>query len=391
MHTESNFSKCHCGADLDVQKTQTRKSILLDVGKLFIKETVKYCPDCGEVFGSEDISKRVPDYCNFGFEVIELVGRKLFVERLTEPEIVEVLKERNVEICLREVAFLGRKFILYLAQAHKDKESEIKNLIHLNGGYFVHLDGTCDGASPHVFCALEEFLKLVLLSRKIPTESAEAIIPILKELKASYGTPLGIVCDMSKAIAKAIKEVFPGVPVHICHFHYLRDCGKDLFKDDHDLLMSLMRDFSVKTTLSKLARELRHLIKDYPNLSQYHDCGMDKIFNNQLPEEVLAHLLIEWIQDYTSDLSGYGFPFDRSNLALVKRMKGAYDYIKNLPIKAENRLSRIKDYLEEVLTPNFLTLIGKLEKKHGILTGCEQSCVSLHRMGKKGLTTMVKK
>jgi hypothetical protein len=287
----------------------------------------------------------------------------LFIERLTESEVVDALKERNVKICRREVAFLAKKFILYLAAAHKDKESEIKNLIHLNGGYFAHLDGTCDGASPHVFCAMEELLKLVLLSRKIPSESAEAIIPILKELKASYGTPLGIICDMSKAIRKAIKQVFPGIPIFICHFHYLRDIGKDLFKNDHDLLVATMRDSSVKTTLSKLARDLRHLIKDYPSLSRHLEGDIEKIFNKSLPEEVLAHLLIEWIQDYPSDMHGYGFPFDRANLALAERMKEAYDYLKDLTLKPKDRLSKIKDYLEEVLSTDFLSLIEKLGKK----------------------------
>jgi hypothetical protein len=189
------------------------------------------------------------------------------------------------------------------------------------------------------------------------------IIPILKELKASYGTPLGIICDMSKAIRKAIKKVFPGVPIFICHFHYLRDIGKDLFKNDHDLLVATMRDFSVKTTLSKLARDLRHLMKDYPSLSQHLEADVEKIFNKSLPEEVLAHLLIEWIQDYPSDLHGYGFPFDRANLALAKRMKEAYEYLRDLNLKPEDRLSRIKDYLEEVLSTDFLSLIEKLEKK----------------------------
>lgn len=346
-----------------MQKTQNRELILLDVGKVLLKETVKYCADCHCVFGSEKISECVPDYCNFGFEIIEFVGTKFFVEHLTESEVVDALKERNVKICRREIAFLAKKFILYLAEAHKDKESEIKNLIHLNGGYFAHLDGTCDGASPHVFCALEELLKLVLLSRKIPSESAEAIIPILKELKSSYGTPLGIICDMSKAIAKAIKKVFPGIPVFICHFHYLRDCGKDLFKNDHELLMVTMRDFSVKKTLSKLARDLRHLIRDYPSLSQHLDGDINEIFSKQLPEEVLAHLLIEWIQNYTSGLCGYGFPFDRANIALAKRMIEAYEYLRKFNLKPEDRLSKIKDYLEEVLTTDFLDLVEKLEKK----------------------------
>lgn len=236
-------------------------------------------------------------------------------------------------------------------------------MIHLNGGYFVHLDGTCDGASPHMFCALEELLKLVLLARKIPSESAESIIPILEELKAVYGIPIGIICDMSKAIYKAIKIVFPEVPIFICHFHYLRDIGKDLFKNDHDLLVATMRDFSVKTTLSKLSRDLRHLIKDYSSLSAHLESNIEMIFTKPLPEEVLAHLLIEWIQDYTCDLHGYGFPFDRANLALAKRMKEACEYLTHLVLKPEDRLSRIKDYLEEVLTADFLRLIENMEKK----------------------------
>ncbi len=346
-----------------MQKTQSRNIVLLDVGKIHLRETVKYCPTCKSSFGSEQISGRVPNYCNFGFDIIEFVGRQLFVERFTEDEVVDALKERNVKICRREVAFLGKKFILYLAQAHRDKEAEIKKLIHLNGGYFVHLDGTCDGASPHMFCALEELLRLVLLSRKIPTESAEAIIPILEELKAAYGTPLGIICDMSKAIYKAIQSVFPGIPVFLCHFHYLRDIGKDLFKNDHDLLAVTMRDFSVKTTLSKLTRDLRHLIKNYPIFSQHLEGDLEEIFTKALPEEVLAHLLIEWIQDYTRELHGYGFPFDRANLALAKRMTEAYEYLKTLNLKPEDRLSRIKDYLEKVLTIDFLNLVVKLEKK----------------------------
>ena len=55
----------------------------------------------------------------------------------------------------------------------------------------------------------------------------------------------------------------------LCHFHFLRDLGKDLLKKDHSLLVSILRDFGVKTTLSKFARELRGLIQNYTSLSQH--------------------------------------------------------------------------------------------------------------------------
>ena len=315
-----------------MQKTQTKDVVLLDFGELAFNETVKFCPDCGSVFGSEKLRSLVPEYSNIGFDVMEFVGNKLFIEHYTEDKILEALKERNVEISPREISFLGKKFILYLAQAHKNKETEIKGLIQKNGGYIAHLDGTCDGASPHFFCAIEEQLKLVLLSRKIPSESADAIIPILWELEEAYGRPLGIVCDMSKAIISAIKTVFPGIRIFICHFHYLRDLGKDLFKNDHDALASILRDYEVKTTLSKFARELRDFIRDYPTLSRYLESNVDELFSQQLPEEVLAHLLIEWIQNYSRDLGGYGFPFDRAHLALVKRMEIAHEHLQKLSL-----------------------------------------------------------
>jgi hypothetical protein len=360
---EEDITHCPCGGCLKVQKTQTRDVTLLDFGNLTFNEKVKYCPDCYRVFGSQKLRMLVPEYSNFGYDVIEFIGRKLFTDHLTESDVLQALKERNVEISPSEIAFLGKKFILYLAQAHKDKESAIKGLIQRNGGYIIHLDGTCDGASPHFFCAFEELLKLVLLSRKIPSEAADAIVPILEELKACYGTPLGIVCDMSKAILAAIKRVFPGVPVFICHFHYLRDLGKDLLKNDYDLLVSTMRDYDVKTTLSKLARDLRVLVRNYSSLSQYLEPCIDNIFSQKLPEEVLAHLLVEWIQDYSKDSAGYGYPFDRSHLAQVTRMEEAYEYLKKLTLKPEDRLTRIKDFLEEVLTPDFQECIRKVKKK----------------------------
>jgi hypothetical protein len=336
---------------------------LLDFGRLSFNETVKYCPGCGKTFESQELRELVPEYSNFGYDVIEFVGQKLFTDHRTESEVLQALKERNVKISPSEIAFLGKKFILYLAQAHKDREPLIKELIQKDGGYFIHLDGTCDGSSPHLFCALEEALKLVLLSRKIPSEATDEIVPILEELKACYGAPLGIVCDMSKAILAAINRVFPGIPIFICHFHFLRDLGKDLLKDDYEILISEMRHFKVKSTLSRLSRNLRDLVQSYPSLSQHLESCVEDIFSQKLPEEVLAHLLVEWIQNYSKDLDGYGYPFDRSHLAQVKRMQEAYEYLKKLILKPEDRLMRVKDFLEEILTVDLQDCIEKVKKK----------------------------
>ena len=86
--------------------------------------------------------------------------------------------------------------------------------------------------------------------------------------------------------------------------------------------------------------------------------------NQDLPEEVLAHLLIEWIQNYKSDLAGYGFPFDQAHLAQVKRMEMAYGYLQKLTLKPSDRLTKIKDYLEDVVSnPELQKCLNDSKKK----------------------------
>ena len=350
LFTETNLKICpECSRALNIQKTKSRKGIFLDFGEVWFKQKFKYCVHCECVFNSEELSSLVPEYANFGFDIIEFIGRELFVKNQTESTIVELLKTKNVAISPNEVSYLGKKFILYLAQAHREKEPEIKHLINLRGGYFIHLDSTCDGDSPHLFCAIEELLRLVLVARKIPSESCESIVPILEELKKAYGNPVGIICDMSKGILAAIQEIFPEVRVFICHFHWLRDIGKDLLKEDDSFLGSVLRDFEVKATLSKFSREFRTLIKNTSSLSEYLAIDIEDFFKQKLPEEVIAHLLIEWIQDYTDGLDGYGFPFDRANVSLVERMIQVHEHLQKLNMQEGGRLKKIQEFLQGVL------------------------------------------
>jgi hypothetical protein len=96
--TETSLCQCNCGESLKVQKTQMRSVVLLDFGEILFKETIKYCSVCKSIFGSERLSDLVPDYANFSFEIIEFVGRMLFVVHYGEQKVLEVLVKRNVVI-----------------------------------------------------------------------------------------------------------------------------------------------------------------------------------------------------------------------------------------------------------------------------------------------------
>jgi hypothetical protein len=60
-------------------------------------------------------------------------------------------------------------------------------------------------------------------------------------LSQTYGEPIAMVHDMGAVILKAVKEVFPKIPDYICHFHFLKDIGKDLFGHDPSRLAVLRK------------------------------------------------------------------------------------------------------------------------------------------------------
>ena len=106
----------------------------------------------------------------------------------------------------------------------------------LNGGYVLHLDGTCEGGSPHLISAIDGITEIVLENVKVPSENAADLIPFLEKIKKAYGMPVAVVSDMAKAILAAVKKVFKKVPHLLCHYHFLRDLGKDLFGEENDAM-----------------------------------------------------------------------------------------------------------------------------------------------------------
>jgi hypothetical protein len=140
------------------------------------------------------------------------VGEALFLRCRNGREIQCELAEKNINISLREVDHLGQRFIVYLALAHEKSQAKLKQFMDARGGYILHLDGTCEGNSPHLMTSMDSLSKIVLNNIKIPTENAHQLIPFLHQIKQSYGNPIALVHDMGVAILNAVKEVFPGIP-----------------------------------------------------------------------------------------------------------------------------------------------------------------------------------
>ncbi len=103
----------------------------MDIGRFVARETVLKCRRCGSIYTSRELQNLIPLWCNFGYDVLVHVGRSLFIECRNEKEIQREFKNRNnnITISQSEIAYLAKKFIVYLALAHRESSPRIKKAI----------------------------------------------------------------------------------------------------------------------------------------------------------------------------------------------------------------------------------------------------------------------
>lgn len=319
---------------MQVQKTRRKTVATLDIGKFVSKETVLTCPECGKKYTSTELRGIVPPRCTFGYDVLVYVGKALFLYCRSDQEIIHELWSKNIDISRSEIAYLAKKFVIYLALAHRSSCKMIKETLGIHGGYILHLDATCEGESPHLMSGLDGISEIVLDNVKLPSESAEKIIPFLQRIKEDYGDPQALVHDMGKGIMGAVEQVFPGKPDFICHYHFLRDIGKDLFGKENDIVRKHLKNHGIQGLLRKKAMQLKKIIDQYPGLDGSLVNGLE---NGKIEEWAVektpvvgAYSLIIWALAGKEQGNGYGFPFDRPYLIFYQRLQTLYEECEKL-------------------------------------------------------------
>jgi hypothetical protein len=334
LYFRSAHTVCSCGKRLTVKKTYRRSVASLAIGEFQAHITVLTCPCCDATYESEELRALVAPNSKFAFDVMVDVGQALFLHCRTGRVIQRELGNRNINISLREIDYLGRRFIVYLALAHEQSQEQLKAFMNSRGGYILHLDGTCEGDSPHLITSIDELSRIVLGNIKLPSENAAQLIPFLTSIKQAYGKPVALVHDMGSAILNAVKAVFPGVPDYICHFHFLKDIGKDLFGHDYSTIRRHLQAHGLRSHLRKAATGLKKAINAEPDS---RDCLDNYLQNNPLhgPQTpltpvVVAYLIITWILEAKRESHGFGFPFDRPHFDLYRRLQEAYPELREV-------------------------------------------------------------
>lgn len=312
-------------------KTREKTVVTLAIGAFSAKETILINPSDDMIYQNRELSSLTPYRCTFGYDVLVFVGYNLFLHNCSEQQIIEQLANKNVLISQREIGFLGKKFIAYLAIAHQQSRQRLKQFMSLKGGYILHLDGTCEGDSPHIFTGMDGIAELVLDTIKLPSEKADRIIPFFKKMKAQYGDPIALVHDMGKGILSAVSAVFPDIPDFICHFHFLRDIGKDLYETEYAKIRTRLKKHKIRGLLRTKAKSLEVLIGDDMqtalNLLEGISTGAIDQPSSGKMSAIMSYVMIHWTLDTTEQLEGYGFPFDCPHVVFYQRLKILYGLV----------------------------------------------------------------
>lgn len=330
-----------------MQKTRARTVSTLQVGRFRAREVFLFCEPCGYTVRSEELGMLVPPGANFGYDVMAYAGQALFLRHRNETEVVAELAQRNIQISLREVSLLGMKFIVYLAIAHQRRAPAMAFDMQTRGGYICHLDATCEGGAPFLMSSIDSLSNIVLGNVKLPAEDEAHIVPFLERLKQTFGIPLALVHDMGKGILAAVATVFLGVPDFICHFHFLRDIGKDYMGVEYDTIRKRLSQHRISATLRYRAKQLKREMDANPSMSHALQGGLKTA---SIPAEAVAlapvvgaYTLIQWALNAKTEGDGYGFPFDHPHLDFAQRLQRLntqIEQIKDIHLRGQWRDNR---------------------------------------------------
>ena len=371
----------------------------MHIGEFIAEETLLHCACCDSetVYASEELLRLTPFRCKFGYDVLIYVGQALFVRHRNNQEIIDELISKNIRISSSEISYLGKKFIVYLSIAHQQCAHKIRESMQSRGGYILHLDATYENKSPMLMTGLDSITEIVLNNIKLSSENADQIIPFLRQIKKMFGCPLALVHDMGAGILKAVKEVFPNLLDFICHFHFLRDIGKDLFGEEYNAIRKCLKKHKITSQLHYQAGTLKRIINDNPRLIDELHSGIE---NKQLPDSastlapvISAYSLIIWALDGNNQGDGYGFPFDRPQLIFVQRLISLHkhlDELKYLQLRGEWRDNKPFFKLSNTLKPIVVDTvlhwtIPKIEAKIKVFDQLREAMRIAPKSGSQGL------
>ena len=327
-----------------VRKTLNRRGLTLMHGAFCARETVHICVrgctrNINNVVGqkagallrrSDSLAQLLLPRRIVGYDVMVFVGCQRFVHHRQRQEIQATLDASfGIPLSTGEISMLARDFLVYLEALHHQRAPELCAALAQDGGWPMQIDATGEDGQGTMLAVYAGWRGWVLGSWKVPTERADAILPRLHQVAELFGPPCAIMRDLGRAMIEASRDFVAQreleIPVLGCHFHFLKDIGKDLLGPAHDQLRALFRRFNVCGQLRALVRDLgRQLGTDiHEGRTQLERWLVEGVQGRSLPDGLLGiavvRALAQWVLDYPAEGQDEGFPFDRPYLDLLHR------------------------------------------------------------------------
>jgi hypothetical protein len=381
---------------LYVQKTTRRTVVSLNFSKFQAKEVIREDQKRALPLRSPKLATLVPSGARYAYDLIAFVGRKTYLEGHRLKTIhEEVISQHGLpHIPFSSLYDLGRKFLFYLGEVHRQSAPQLKDYLRERGSITWLIDGTIEPGTPVFFGIKEASEGIFLDSWKIPTENEEDISNCLIEAGKHYGLPDEVLHDLSERMFNACETAFPKVPHRVCHYHLASDLGRDLYKVPQEMLSKRLRAIKLQLNLkdqrSRQTQWLQRALKEKEMPLILKDLlkgrKIDNGWSKGLGREVLLGLH-GWMLDYPNDGHRQGFPFDPYLLYFHRRVVIVHDAAKRILSREAARqklpkaLFTFSSKLEGYLTdPVIIEATELYEKAFDIFEGI-RSALRLHAKG----------
>ncbi len=358
---DPNIESCpQCDGPLHVVKTtEPRQIFSIRFGKFWMKERIKACNSCDDhrTWHSQVPALVAPPKHVFAYDVMVFAGEQKFLFSKTLKTIRQTLwEDHGLRVSTSLLSLYIQEFCCRFECLYYAKLAKLGRWIKKRQlGYMLHVDCSSEQKSDTVFVCYDRTSEIALVSEKIPSERLPFLVPILKKVRGRLGDPISTMSDLGIAILKALEKVFPNAQRRICHFHFLRDVGKDIVGSSYDAVR-------IRLNESKINAELNAIERDILSVHSAPRSSAESVIKGEGPllrrctgrqyAEVDPLLALRFVRSCRKVRSstGFGYPFD---LPWVR-------YAEELCRQAVEVHACLDVLQERRITPGFLKRIGSV-------------------------------
>jgi hypothetical protein len=317
---------------------------------------------------------------NFGYDLEVRVGLDKFLYHRQRLEIKQALKEEGIYISTGTISNLAQRFLQHLQILHKIRSEDLRKVMAADGGYPLHIDASGEKGRGTLLVAYSGWRHWVLDAWKISSERADIIEDRIKGVINTFGSPCAFVRDLGRgmqlATDKLVANLDTPVPILACHYHFLKDVGKDLLKPGNTRLRNLFRQFKIRPNLRRLSRELGKMIgsehlQAKQNIKKWlKEAEIKNLILTGRDGLATIRVLCQWVLDYKNDGSNLEFPFDQPYLHFFNRCSKMYlttQFFLDNDLKdgtVQRNLKKLTEILQPVISEvPFTTVANKLQNR----------------------------